>query len=188
VMMLPLLASAGSQFHSPKFHYGGPILPFLLVATGAALARLPERLREPHAWMFLVSFTLLGFWLFGPPATDSLTKDAPDPAGARAALRLIKPGDGAAVGMSLGAHLAHRDQLLLYPYPFYYVKPLMPLTPKARRVDAETAATIDVVILAAPRDAQGQEILDAFTSSPYARDFRLQGRFADVLLYRRTGS
>src|SRR5581483_3895744 len=43
VMMLPLLASDGTQFHSPAFHYGAPLLPFLIVATGAALARLAER-------------------------------------------------------------------------------------------------------------------------------------------------
>jgi hypothetical protein len=188
VMILPLLASAGTQFHSPKFHYGAPILPFLLVAAGAALARLPERLREPHAYGLLATFTAIGFLMFGPPATQILTKDAPDASGARAALRLVKPDEGVATGNSLGAHIAHRDQLLMYPFPFYDVEPQLPLTPKARRVDAATAATIDAVILAAPREPQAQKILDGFTSSPYARDFYLQARFADVLVYRRTGT
>jgi uncharacterized membrane protein len=188
VMMLPLLASAGTQFHSPKFHYGAPVLPFLLVAAGAVLARLPDRIREPHACFLLVGCTAIGFFLFGPPATAILTKDAPDPAGARAALRLVKPGEGVVAGTSLGSHVSQRDQLLMYPYPFYALKPQLPLTPKARQVDAPTAATIDVVLLAAPREPAAQEILDGFTSSPYARDFYLQGRFADVLVYRRSGT
>jgi len=187
-MMMPLFASAGTQFHSPKFHYGAPILPFLLVATGAALTRLPERIRDPHAAVLLIAFTLVGFYVVGPPGTEILTKDAPSPAGARAALELIRPGDGVAAGTSMGSHVAERDQLLMYPYPFYNVKPQLPLTAKAREVDAATAATIDVVILAAPRDAQGRAMLDGFTSSPYARDFHLAGRFADVLVYRRSGT
>jgi len=77
----------------------------------------------------------------------------------------------------------------MYPYPFYNLKPQLPLTAKAREVDAPTAATVDVVILAAPRDPGGQAmLLDAFLSSPYARDFGLEARFADVLLYRRAGT
>ncbi|HVW32621.1 MAG TPA: DUF2079 domain-containing protein [Acidimicrobiia bacterium] len=187
IMMLPLFASAGTQFHSPKFHYGAPILPFLLVATGAALARLPERVVSLHAPVLLIACSVLGFWIVGPPATGALTKDAPDAAGARAALKLVRPGDGVAAGTSIGSHVAERDQLLMYPYPFYNLTPQLPLTAKAREVDAKTAATIDVVILTAPREAEGQQILDGFLSSPYARDFHLEGRFADVLVYRRAG-
>ena len=53
---------------------------------------------------------------------------------------------------------------------------------------ASDGGVTDVVVLAAPRDPQGQAMLDSFLSSPYARDFRLEGRFADVLVYRRAGS
>ena len=91
-------------------------------------------------------------------------------------------------GTTMGAHVSERDQLLMYPYPFYALTPQIPLSAKAREVDAATAATIDVVILAAPHNAKSQEILDGFTSSPYARDFRLEAKFADVLVYRRAGT
>src|SRR3712207_7547676 len=33
------------SFHSPKFHYGAPVLPFLVVAAGAAAGRLGDRVR-----------------------------------------------------------------------------------------------------------------------------------------------
>ena len=187
-LMLPLFASAGSQFHSPKFHYGAPVLPFLLVAAGAALARLPKRLPERPVAGLLIAATVVGFLLIGPPATQMLTSPAPDAAQARAALKLIHPGDGVVAGTSMGAHVSERDQLLMYPYPFYALQPLIPLSAKAKEVDAATAATIDVVILAAPRDAKSQALLDEFTSSPYARDFHLVGRFTDVLVYRRSGT
>src|SRR5581483_11871723 len=186
VMMLPLLASDGTQFHSPAFHYGAPLLPFLIVATGAALARLPERVLVPHAAGLLIACSLCGFYLFGPPNTGILTKAAPPPSGARAALALVRPGDGVAAGPTLGAHLAHRDELLMSPFPFYAVKPQVPLTAKAQEVDAATAAGIDVVIVTAPDGPASQAILDGFTSSPYARAFRLEGRFGDVLVDRRS--
>src|SRR5207244_12320139 len=94
------------------------------------------------------------------------------------------PADGAAARTSMSAHVSQPDQLLTYPYPFYDLTPLIPLSAKARQVDARTAATIDVVILAAPNNAKSQEILDGFTSSPYARHFPLPGRFTAVLVYR----
>jgi hypothetical protein len=76
----------------------------------------------------------------------------------------------------------------MFPYPFYALTPQVPLTAKAQEVDAATAATIDVVVVAAPADANGQAVLDGFISSPYARDFHLEGRFGDVLVYRRPGT
>jgi uncharacterized membrane protein len=185
-LMLPLLASAGEQFHSPAYHYGGPLLPFLLVAAGAALGRLPEPVVSRPAPALLIVCSVTAFILIGPMATGMLTNPAVDPAGARAALALIHPGDGVAAGSSLGAHLAHRDQLIMYPYPFYALDPQIPLSAKAREVDAATAATIDAVIIPAPRSAKAQAILDGFTTSPFARDFVLAGRFTDVLVYRRS--
>jgi uncharacterized membrane protein len=187
LLMLPLLASAGTQFHSPKFHYGAPVLPFLIVAAGGAAARLPKWIEDRHVAVALIGASVTAFLLVGPPATQSLRQVAPGAAGARAALKLVRPGDGVAAGTSIGAHVSQRDQLLMYPYPFYDLAAQIPLSAKARQVDAATAATIDVVILAAPQNAKSQEILDGFTSSPYARDFHLQGRFDDVLVYRRTG-
>src|SRR5581483_11297324 len=65
-------------------------------------------------------------------------------------LALVRPGDGVAAGPTLGAHVAHRDELLMYPFPFYAVKPQVPLTAKAQEVDAATAAGIDVMIVTAP--------------------------------------
>jgi uncharacterized membrane protein len=157
-LILPLLASAGTQFHSPKFHSGAPVLPFLLVAAGAAMGRLGHRVRSSHLNTLLVGGAVVGFLLIGPPATRMLTGPAPDAAQARAALELVRPDDGVVAGTSTGAHLAQRDQLLMYPYPFYALEPQIPLSARARRVDAATAATIDVVILAAPKAAASQEI------------------------------
>ena len=87
LLALPLLASAGPQFHYPKFHYGLVPLAFLLVAAAAGLQRLPERLqRHTAAWLVL---TAIGsFWLLGPPGTHELTKTAIPAADAR-------PGSGA---------------------------------------------------------------------------------------------
>lgn len=187
-LILPLLASAGPQFHSPKFHYGAVVLPFLLVAAGRALAVVPERLRHPHAAGLIVGTSLIGFLVLGPPSTGMLTQTAPDAAGARAALRLIGPSDGVAAGTSMGPHLAERDVLIMYPYPFFDLQPTIPLSAAARRVDATTAADIDVVVLMAPRNHESQRILDGFVASPFAGDFRFEGQFGDILLYRRSGT
>jgi len=70
------------------------------VAAGAAFGRMPERLLHPHGTFLLIACTLAGFWITGPPGTTALTKEAPDAAAARAALRLIHPGDGVAAGTS----------------------------------------------------------------------------------------
>jgi len=117
-----------------------------------------------------------------------LTQDAPEPAGARAALRLIRPSDGVSAGSRMGPHLAERNVLTMYPYPFVDLEPQIPLSAAARRVDAATAAQIDVVVMSVPGDIASQDILEKFIASPHARDFRLQGQFGDLLLYRRAGS
>jgi len=186
VLALPLLASAGPQFHSPQFHYGILFIPLLLPAAASGFTRIPERIR-PHVGLWVVTATLLGFYLVGPLQTAAYTRPALDPADARQALSLVQPEDTVVAADSLGVYLAHRDRLLMYPYPFAEGRPTFPLTARATEVSARAAAEVDVILTTAPRSPKAERLWREFLSSASLDQFRVVGRFGEITVFRRVG-
>ena len=185
LLALPLLASAGPQFHYPKFHYGLVPLAFLLVAAAAGLGGVPARLhRVTAAW--LVVTAVAGLYLWGPPGTHELTKTAVPAAEARQALALIHPDDRVVATSPMGPRLAHRDVLVMFPYPFADGHPSLPLTPSAQEVSAEAAARIDAVVVTRPDSPEGWQRLKDFEASPFLTELRYVRHFGTVTVYRRS--
>lgn len=184
LLALPLLASAAPQFHSPKYHYGVLFIPLLLLAGAAGLARLPERLR-PQAGLWLAAATLMSSYLLGPLQTGAFTEPTIDSADARAALSHVLPSDTVVASSDLGAHLAHRDVLKMFPYPLADGRPDFPLTADVREVSAGAAAEVDVILATAPRTAKAQRTWEEFVASPFLGDFQVVSRYGEVTVYRR---
>jgi hypothetical protein len=116
-----------------------------------------------------------------------LTKTAIPAAEARQALALIHPGDRVVATNLLGPHLAHRDVLVMFPYPFADGHPALPLTPSAQEVSAEAAARIDAVVVTLPDSPEGWQRLKDFEASPFRTEFRDVRHFGTVTVYRRPG-
>ena len=134
------------------------------------------------------SAALLGALLFGPPMTKTLTRPTVPAADARAALALVGPTDAVAAGNEFGAHLARRDLVLIYPYPFADPHPAFPLSPAAAEVSAAKAATVDTVIAWNPPAVRARAWYQAFVDSASLDGFRLEARVGDVMVWKRTGA
>lgn len=184
VPLLPFLASSQSQFHSVKFHYGVVLLPFALVAAAGAVAagRPPSLLRRPVP---TIAFTVTLLVAAGP--WIQLGGRVADPDDYRRALALVGPAERVMATDEVGPHLAHRDDLLLFPFALAPAVPDFPLPEKARATSAETAAAVDVIVVGPVRYPGEQRVAyEAFQRSPYLADFRHVHRFGEVTVYRRT--
>jgi uncharacterized membrane protein len=182
---LPLLASSHSQFHSIRFHYDAFLLPFLLMAAASGVARTrrsPAVVRNP---LLAVTATLALLVAAGP--WGQLAGPAGSPSDYRRAFALVGPDERVMATDEAGAHLAHRDHLLLFPFALAHVVPDFPLPAKVAVTTAETAATVDVVVVGPVRfPAQQSVAYEAFLRSPYLADFTYVSRFGPVTVYRRT--
>lgn len=184
VVALPLVLSDDSNLHSVGFHYGAAALPFLVAAAGAGMARLPERFVRPHAVVAVPVLAVLAFAVVGPPATSVLTRDTIDPDDGRAAAAAIDDDDAVVAPAHFGPHVAHRDVLLPFPYPFLPADRNFPLDEEVIEVSARRRALIDVVVIA-PSPFPGEEALSRdFLASRFAEDF-CRERHGEVLLLRR---
>ena len=183
IPLLPFLASSQSQFHSVKFHYGVVLLPFALVAAAGVTGtgRVPPLLRRP-ALTAVLTLTLLvsaGPWiqLGGRVAARSDYQRA---------LALVGPGERVMATDEVGPHLAHRDNLLLFPFAVAEAVPDFPLPAKAAATTPESAAAVDVIVVGPVRyPAEQAAAYEAFRRSPYLSDFGDVSRFGDVTVYRR---
>jgi len=186
VLALPLFLSAGVQFHSPHFHYGAPLLPFLLLAAATGIDRLPRAVAtRPHfVAAALVLGTLATFVRWGPPDTHTLTRPVARAADIRRALHRIRPTDNVVAGFNLGAHLAHRRSLLPFPAPFTQGRHDFPLKASVRHVSAARVARIDAVIVDRHELKHTRRAFAAFLASPYLVGFH-HYQYGDVLLWLR---
>ncbi len=179
---LPVLASTDPNFHSPAFHYGAPIVPFLLLASAGCLARWEPDLRRVK--FVAAPLAAIGIAGFGPLGTRTLTASTVNIADARAAVATIRPGDGVAAANAFGPHLADRELLLPFPFPFVDVPLRFPLDPRVTSTSAKSQEGVDVVIGVAPARGEGGA-METFMDSDVARNEFELTRFGDVLVFRR---
>jgi uncharacterized membrane protein len=185
VLMLPLLASAGSQFHSPQFHYGAPLFGFAFMAAAIGARSIPERIRSPHATVWLIGAALSSQLIAGPTAAHILPRETVSSTDARLALELVRPEDGVATSATLGPHLSQRDLLMPLPFPFVDVQLSFPLSRAVARASAARARDIDVIVFPTAVTKAEQRYLDLIKTSPYLADYEVVGRFKTILVYRR---
>lgn len=179
VLALPLLASAGLQFHDPRYHYGVVLFPFLLWAAAGGLEGLePARCR---AWVrhWLPIGVITAFLLVGP---TWMLPERVDPTSAARAIATIAPDERVAATNRIGAHLAHRETLVLFPYPFLEARALFPFSAEART--AAEPADIDVVLIEPRRTPEDWRVFWAWERSEEREAFTLEW-IGDVRVYRR---
>jgi hypothetical protein len=132
----------------------------------------------------IVVGTGFAFVRWGPPDTHALTREVANRTDLRRAMRLIKPTDGVVAGTNMGSQLAMRDLLLPFPAPFSSGRRDFPLKASVRRVSAERAARINIVIVDVHEIRRTRRAYAHFLMSPYLTGFRRYD-FGDILLWRR---
>ncbi len=182
IMMLPTLLASDVNFHSPAFHYGAPIAPFVFLAAAGALTK---PIRHPRAGAVGISLGIVGFVFIGPVTTGALTSPTINPADARAAMATIKPTDGVASGNDLAAHLAGRDVLKPFPLPMLAADPTFPLDPKVLDHSAKAQSEIDVVVVAADSvNGVNKSMAKLLKTEAFQEQF-VEEDFGTVRLFRR---
>ncbi len=181
---LPVLIANDANFHSMSFHYGAPLLPFLVLCAAVTVARQRTPRRQTMCGAMFTALSVASFVLVGPFMVSTLRLAVVAPGDARAAVATIRPGDVVVATSFLGPHVAHRKTLFPYPSPFMDADRNFPLNPSVTRLSGARQAAVDVVIVskAAPRFAR---LHKKFAELPQIRrDFRVE-RFGTVTLYRR---
>ncbi|HVW32622.1 MAG TPA: DUF2079 domain-containing protein [Acidimicrobiia bacterium] len=182
--LLPLLASAGAQFHSIRFQYGAYLFPFALLAAASGLPRarrLAAALDDPR-----LAVAGTGALLVCAGPLNQLTTTAAPIADYQRALAHIAPGETVMATDEIGPHLAHRDGLLLFPFALAPAVPEFPLPAAARTSTPERVATIDAIVVGPVLHPESAAAYEAFARSPYLAEFPVVTRYGPVTLYRRT--
>ena len=182
--LLPLMASAGSQFHSIRFQYGAYLFPFALLAAASALPRARRTAAVLDDPKFAVAGTAALLALAGP--LPSLTAPVAAAADYQRALAHIGPAETVMATDEIGPHLSQRDHLLLFPFAMAEVGAEFPLPAQARTPSAEKAATIDAIVVGPVVHPEAAPAFEAFARSPYLKDFPFVTHYGRVTLYRRT--
>ncbi len=179
---LPALAATDSNLHSPEFHYGAIVVPFLVLAATGALVAVGADWRRR---LVMVAAPLTGgvLALAGPLATGQLTGPAVAAADVRAALATIAPSDAVAAGSALGPHLAHRETLLPFPYPFADAPRTFPLDPRVTATSTARQREIDVIVVG--RTRRSTPLLLRVASLPDVREQFVRTDFGTVTVFRR---
>lgn len=183
-VLLPNLLANDTNLHDYSLHYGAPVTPFLILAAAGGLACFDfnQARRWATAALPIAAACLM---ILGPPTVGSVTHATVDPADARAAMALIEPGDVVTAGDGLGTHVAHRETVLPYPYPFDAARLGFPLDPRVRSTSRATQESVDVVILTTPRYRRAKEILRRVEANPEIQEHFVRTDFGTVTVFRR---
>lgn len=179
---LPSLVADDRYLHSPAFHYGAPIAPFLILAAAGALAKA----NEAHVRRFVVAvlpMSMAGLVLVGPALTGLFRPMAFTPEDARAAIATIKPEDRVVAADNLGAYVAERDVLKPYPWPFVDRKANFPLDPDVTDHSVEVQEQVDVVIMA--KKANSPSVRAKLLNAPEIKEHFVEEDFGTVVVLRR---
>jgi Predicted membrane protein (DUF2079) len=182
--LLPLMASAGSQFHSIRFQYGAYLFPFVLLAAASGLPRARRAAAMLDDPKLVVAGTGALLVAAGPLA--QLTTHVAPIGDYQRALAHIAPGETVMATDEIGPHLAHRDGLLLFPFAVAPAVPEFPLPAAARESSPEKAAAIDAVVVGPVLHPESAPAYEAFARSPYLAEFPYVTHYGAVTLYRRT--
>lgn len=180
---LPSLGADDANIHSPLAHYGAPIAPFLLLAAAGALRYFSDGLRERVAAV-AVALSVSAFAVIGPVGNDTLTWDSVDPGDARAAVAFIQDGDAVVANNVIGPHVAHRDVLLPFPFPFVKANVLFPLDERVQSTSLAKQRRIDAVIIG-NRRAKSRRLLRSLMANPEISARFDRTDFGTVTVFRR---
>lgn len=181
----PILLADDPFLTQPTFHYGAPLLPFLVWAAVDGIPVVRRLIPRPdRALQTAVAMVLaLSFVLFGPPRNERFDAPPFDPSDAAAAFATI-PGDASVVASNnLGAHLAQRETLVEFPW-----------ISTTRRCDDgvvlshlgtfDVDAPIDVIILHTEDAEFYAELLDQIADSACGERLGDPEAFGEVLVWR----
>jgi len=182
--LLPLMASAGSQFHSIRFQYGAYLFPFVLLAAAGGLPRARRTAAALDDPKFAVAGTAALLAVAGPLA--SLTAPVAAPGDYQRSLAHIGAGETVLATGEIGPHLSQRDHLLLFPFAMAEIGADFPLPAEARNPSPAKAAAIDAIVVGPVVHPESAPAYEAFARSPFLAEFPVVTHYGRVTLYRRS--
>lgn len=180
IMAMPMLAAADDNFHSYGFHYGAPVAPFLVAAAAGGLARLTaERAKMFATAAFPIAVASLA--MFGPYHASAFSTETLDSEDVARALTAIRPDDVVSASNGIAPHVADRDHLIPFPYPFINAKQEFPLDDRVTETTPEAQAKVDVVVV---NEAKWNRLMRRRVEAVMNDDFVKQD-FGSIAVFRR---
>ena len=185
-MALPVLVANDPFLHSPSFQYGAPIFPFLLLAAAGTLPKLKDDWYR-RAALATAPLVALGFLASGPLMTQTLSLPTANASDARVAMRMIKPNDVVVASNEFASHVADRNELIPFPFPFLEASHEFPLDPRVTSTSEARRATVDVIIASRVTKGTG-ELIGQLLRDPDVTSQFTTTSVGDIVVLRRIGS
>jgi uncharacterized membrane protein len=175
----PLLGPGGLYL----YHFGAVLFPFFLWTSAEAAIRLPSGIAR-RGPALIAGCTVVSFVALSPIQAWIVDRGDHPVAIERQAVALIRPADAVTASLGIGAHLAHREMFLPFPYPFAPQQRVPTSSEAVRVVSAAAATKIDAIALDVRDTTTGT--LRRFLASPYLKGFTLMFDKDGVFVFRRT--
>ena len=187
VVALPVLAAQDGFVHSPYFHHGAVMVPFLFWAAVGGAQRWEAIAGKPLHTFVVPAAAILVLALRGPVAAGDFDRSPVSRTDGAAALSRLGPDDRLLAQPDVGARAAQREMVLLYPYPFAADCRAVPRVAGERNIALWPASEIDTLVLPATGTAAEQADADKVLKSLCFADLGPPERIGGLLLYRRVG-
>ena len=181
---LPVLAAHDTFFHSYAFHYGAPVVPFLLLAAagGAARLRAADAARVPRV---AIPVGVLALAVFGPAVSGAFAAETVQRSDLARALTYVHADDVVSASDKIGAHVADRVTVLPYPFPFVKVPVAFPLDPRVTSTDQTVKDSVDVIVVSRPTTDSAKQFFAKLTAMPDMQRFERIDVGSVIVLRRR---
>ena len=185
VVALPVLAAQDSFVHSPYFHHGAVMVPFLFWAAVGGAQRWQSLTDRPlPAFIVPVAAACL-LVSYGPVAGGNFERSPVARPDGEAVISQLAPDAGVLAQADIRDRSAQREMVLVYPYGFAADCKEVPRLTGKRNVAVWPSSVIDTVVVPEPQTGAEQAELDAVVKSPCFADLGPPEHIGGVLLYRR---
>ena len=187
VVALPVLAAQDGFVHSPYFHHGAVMVPFLFWAAVGGAQRWEAIAGKPLHTFVVPAAAIVVLALRGPVAAGDFDRSPVSRTDGTAALSRLGPDDRLLAQPDVGARASQREMVLLYPYPFAADCRAVPRVAGERNIALWPASEIDTLVLPATGTAAERADADKILKSLCFADLGPPEHIGGLLLYRRVG-
>ena len=188
LVALPVLAAQDGYVHSPFFHQGAVMMPFVFWAAVGGAQRWQSITGKPLHALLVPAMAICFFFLYGPIAGGNFERSQVARDDGEQAISQLAPNARLLAQSDVRERTAQREMVLVYPYGFAPDCKAVPRVNGSRNVAVWAPSEIDTIVVLQPRTETEQAQLDAVVRSPCFADLAPPEHVGDLLVYRRTGA